>query len=66
MTLASTINDRSNGAANDVAILWPPGRAPILVAAYSSGYKGSDDERNGVLAEMARIVVGAAENGEIP
>lgn len=26
-----------NGAANDVAIIWPPKRAPILVASYLSG-----------------------------
>ena len=51
----------ANGATNDLAILWPPGRAPILVAAYSSGAKGSDDERNAVLAEVARIIISATE-----
>ena len=49
----------ANGATNDLAILWPPGRSPILIAAYSTGAKGSGDERNALLAEAARIVVGA-------
>lgn len=36
-----TVGDKTgtgpNGAANDVAIAWPPGRPPILIAAYLSG-----------------------------
>jgi beta-lactamase class A len=51
----------ANGATNDLAILWPPGRAPILIAAYSTGAKGSDDERSALLAEVAMIVVKAIE-----
>ncbi len=50
-----------NGAVNDLAILWPPGRAPILIAAYSSGLEGSDDDRNALLAEVARIVTSTFE-----
>jgi beta-lactamase class A len=53
----------ANGATNDLAILWPPGRSPILIAAYSTGAKGSDDERNALLAEVARIVLGAMKKG---
>ena len=53
----------ANGATSDLAILWPPGRAPILIAAYSTGAKGSDDERNALLAEVARIVLGIREKG---
>jgi beta-lactamase class A len=49
----------ANGATNDLAILWPPGRSPILIAAFSTGAKGSDDEHNALLAEVARIVLGA-------
>ena len=51
----------ANGATNDLAILWPPGRAPILIAAYSTGARGSDDERSALLAEVAMIVVSAIE-----
>lgn len=44
-----------SGEANDVAILWPPNRAPILVTAYYTESTGSEAERNGVLAEVGRI-----------
>ena len=46
----------ANGTANDLAIIWPPKRAPILVAAYYTSSKEPDAERNGVLAEVGRIV----------
>ncbi len=45
---------------NDVAIAWPPGRAPILIAAYLEGARGSDAERSAVLAEVGRIAAGIA------
>jgi beta-lactamase class A len=45
------------GATNDVAIAWPPGREPLLVAAY---YDAPDDapmaRRERVLAEVGRVV----------
>ncbi len=45
---------------NDVAIVWPPGRAPWLVAAYYDGpLSGSTDWRaqdEAVLAEVGRLV----------
>lgn len=43
---------------NDVAIVWPPGRAPILIAAYFNtniGYGDTRDEFQAVLAEAGRI-----------
>ena len=45
----------SNGAANDIAVIWPPSRAPILVAAYYAEARATDDERNAVLAEVGRL-----------
>jgi beta-lactamase class A len=45
----------SNGAANDIAVIWPPGRAPILVTAYYAEARATDDERNAVLAEVGRL-----------
>ena len=44
-----------NNATNDVAVLWPPGRAPIVVAAYYAEARASEDERNAVLAEVGRL-----------
>lgn len=43
-------------ATNDVAIAWPPGRAPILIAAYLSHSTAPFAERNAAHAEIARIV----------
>ena len=45
-----------NGIANDVAIAWPPGRDPLLVAAYYDGRDATSEQRNAVLAEVGRIV----------
>lgn len=47
----------TGGAVNDVAILWPPGRAPILVAAYTDGGRGEAAERRRTLAAIGRMVV---------
>ena len=51
----------ANGASNDVAFALPPGENPVLVASYISGGDASAEVRNGVHAEVARIV--AAELG---
>jgi beta-lactamase class A len=48
-----------HGTSNDVAILWPPGRAPIVVAAYLTGATVSRDGQNDALAEVGRIVAAA-------
>ena len=49
-----------NGATNDVAILRPPGRAPILLAIYLTETKASAPERNKTLASVAAAVAGWA------
>jgi beta-lactamase class A len=49
-------NDPAQGATNDLAIITPPGRKPILVAAYTMGGKGDDAARQAVLADIGRIV----------
>ncbi|XXS76036.1 class A beta-lactamase [Sorangium sp. So ce131] len=45
-----------NGASNDVAVAWPPSRAPIVVACYVDAPSASADARNAAHAEVARIV----------
>jgi len=47
------------GETNDLAILVPPGRAPILVAAYYSESPATSEAKEAVLAEVARIVSAA-------
>jgi beta-lactamase class A len=44
-----------NGATNDVAIAWPPGRAPVMVAAYLSGSTAPLAAREAALAEVGRL-----------
>jgi|SRR5262249_8415321 len=46
-----------NGATNDVAIIRPPDRAPIVVAIYSIGSTASADDRSASLAEAASVIV---------
>lgn len=46
----------SNGSTNDVAIIWPPGRAPILLSVYFTGSTIKVDAREAVIADVARIV----------
>lgn len=44
-----------NGSANDIAVAWPPGRAPVFVTVYYTGSTISDEARNAVIAEAGRI-----------
>jgi beta-lactamase class A len=46
-----------HGTANDIAIAWPPGRAPILIAAYYTGSTLGEEARNQVIAEAGRLAV---------
>ena len=50
-----------HGTANDIAIAWLPGHAPILIAAYYTESKSQQATRDYVLAETARIVMRAVE-----
>ena len=45
----------ARNATNDVAVIWPPGRPPIIVTAFYIDARGSDDERNAVLADLGRL-----------
>jgi beta-lactamase class A len=46
----------ANGAMNDIAIMRPPGRAPILLAVYSAGSTATANDRAAAIAEAAKIV----------
>ena len=45
-----------SGANNDIAIIWPPQRKPILVAAYYMNHTTEPSTRKAVLAEVGHIV----------
>jgi beta-lactamase class A len=44
------------GTTNDIAIIWPPNRRPILVAAYLTETTSAPPARDAMLADVARIV----------
>jgi len=46
----------SRGAFNDVAIVWPPGRAPIIIAAYLSDGSADTKTRTKAHADIAGFV----------
>jgi beta-lactamase class A len=45
-----------HGSTNDLIVIWPPARPPVLMVAYSVGGKGSDSDRAATLAEAGRII----------
>ena len=48
-----------HGSTNDVALIWPPDRAPILVSVYLTETKAPSDRRNATLAAVGRAVAEA-------
>lgn len=50
----------SNGenTTNDIAVLWPAGKKPIIVAAYITQCDGPDSKRAGMLKQIGSLVTG--------
>ena len=44
------------GSTNDIAIMWPPDRAPILVAVYFTESTAPAAQRNATVADVARAL----------
>ncbi|MDH5824596.1 class A beta-lactamase [Luteimonas sp. RD2P54] len=55
----TSINAEDQGTANDIAVLWPPGRQPVLVACYLTGAPPDVDAMNAVHAAVARAAAAA-------
>jgi beta-lactamase class A len=49
---------RANGSTNDIAIVRPPVRAPIILCVYLTESGRSVEERGKVVAEVARVAAG--------
>jgi beta-lactamase class A len=45
-----------HGTANDIAILWPPGRGPVLVTVYLTETDGSAARSNAAIADVSALV----------
>ena len=51
----------ARGTANDVAVVWPPDKAPIMIAAYLTGATVSAAQQNATLASVAQRFAGDAD-----
>jgi beta-lactamase class A len=47
------------GTTNDIAVIWPPGKPPIVLAVYFTQHEENAPARDGVIASATRIVVEA-------
>ena len=47
-----------NATTNDIAVIWPPGRGPLVVTVYFAESPAPTDARNAVIAEVGRLVAG--------
>ncbi len=51
------------GTANDVGVLWPPRRAPLVVTAFVTESTAPPDAQDAAIAAVARLVAGLAGRG---
>ncbi|MFY1667692.1 class A beta-lactamase [Pseudomonas sp. Pseu.R1] len=45
----------ANNANNDIAVIWPPHRPPLIVTVYYTDAKASAEQINAVIAEVGRL-----------
>ena len=48
----------SYGSANDIAVVYPPGRAPVILAVYTRQRTKDAEARSDIIAKAARIALG--------
>jgi beta-lactamase class A len=54
-TVADKTGTGAQGEHNDVAVVWPPGRAPIVVAVYTAPDDHANPSGQAIIAEATRI-----------
>ena len=47
------------GALNDIAVTWPPGAAPLILAVYTTRTDPTTPGENRIVADIARVVAAA-------
>jgi beta-lactamase class A len=59
--VADKTGSGAQGECNDVGVVWPPGRAPLVVAVYTAPTDPSSPAKTGhaVIAQATRIALGA-------
>ena len=45
-----------NGAANDIAVVWPTGRKPFLVVVFYDAIEATAEQRDAIIADAAELV----------
>jgi beta-lactamase class A len=54
-----TGTSQSYGAANDIAVAWPPGSAPLIIAIYTNRHQPDAAADNQIVATTATVLAGA-------
>lgn len=54
--LADKTGTGMHGTTNDVAIVWPPGRAPLIIVSYLTESPLGEVERQAILAEVGKAI----------
>ena len=56
-----TVGDRTGsgerGTRNDVGVIWPPEREPVIVSVYLTETRGPTEQRNAAIAAVAKAIV---------
>jgi beta-lactamase class A len=55
---ADKTGNNGENTMNDIAVLWPAGRKPIIVAAYITQCDGPDSKRVAMLKQIGKLVTG--------
>jgi beta-lactamase class A len=53
---ADKTGNNGEHTSNDIAVLWPAGKPPVIVAAYITQCAGPESKRAAMLAEIGRLV----------
>jgi beta-lactamase class A len=54
--VADKTGSGGHGSSNDIAVLWPPGRSPVLVTSYLTETTAAQEVRDQALAEVGQLV----------
>jgi len=49
----------ARGTVNDIAVIWPPQRTPLIATVYLTGAAGSDEARNATHAAVGKAIAAA-------
>jgi beta-lactamase class A len=47
------------GTTNDIGLIWPPNRKPVIVSILLTGTEAAGEQRNNIMADVGRLIAGA-------